>query len=57
MFVRESLKTLKIAFILAFLPDLREFSLVSLYLFEETYVSLESQVHPEYNGLRPNSVN
>ena len=54
MFVRESLK---IAFILAFLPDLREFSLVSLYLFEETYASLESPVHPEYTRLCPNSVN
>ena len=54
MFVRESLK---ITFILAFLPDLREFSLVSLYLFEGTYASFESPVYPEYNGLCPNSVN
>ena len=54
MFGRESLK---IAFILAFLSDLREFSPVSLYLFEETYASLESLVPPEYNGLCLNSVN
>ena len=51
------LQVIKITFILAFLPDLREFSLVSLYLFEETYASLESPVHPEYNGFCPNSVN
>ena len=44
-------------FILAFLPILREFSIVSLYLFEETYASLESPVHPEDNGFCPNSVN
>ena len=54
MFVRESLK---ITFISAVLPDLREFSLVSSYLFEETYASLESPVHPEYNDLCHNSVN
>ena len=39
------------------LPDLREFSLVRLYLFEETYASLELPVHLEYNGFSPNSVN
>ena len=50
-------RVVKIAFILAFLPDLREFSLVSLYLLEETYASLESPVHLEYNGDCPNSVN
>ena len=47
MFVR---KSLKIIFILAFLPVLREFSVVSLYLFEEIYASLELPIHPEYNA-------
>ena len=56
-YVTSVCESLKIAFILAFLPDLRECSLVSLYLFEETYASLELPVHPEYNGLCPNSVN
>ena len=50
-------ESLKITFILAFSPVLREFSLVSLYLFEETYASLESPVHPEYNGNYLNSIN
>ena len=54
VFVRESLK---IAFILAFLPVLREPSLVSLYLFEEAYTSLDLPVHSKDNGLGPNSVN
>ena len=54
MFVYE---LLKIIFILAFLPVLREFSLFSLYLFEEIYASLESPVHPEYHGFCPKSVN
>ena len=54
VFVYESLK---IAFILAFLAVLWEFSLVSLYLFEETYTSLESPVYSDPNGFCPNSVN
>ena len=51
------LRVVKITFILAFLPNLRDISLVSLYLFEETYASLELPVYPEYNGLCLNSVN
>ena len=42
--------------ILAFLSVSREF-LVSLYLFEEIYISLESPVHPEYNAFCPYSIN
>ena len=47
VFVHESLK---ITFILAFLPVLWEFSLVSLHLFEETCTSFESPFHSEDNG-------
>ena len=51
------LRVIKNTSILAFFPDLKEFSLVSLYLFEETYTSIEFPVHLEYNGVCPNSVN
>ena len=47
---------LKIAFILDFLPILRELSLVGLYPFEETYASLQSPVQSEDNGFGPNSI-
>ena len=46
-------RVVKIAFILAFLPVLKEFSLVRLYLFEETNAPLESPVHSEYNVFVP----
>ena len=47
---------LKATFILAFLPVVWEFSLVSLYLLEETCKSLESPIHSEDNGFCLNSV-
>ena len=51
------LRVIKNRIYFSFLPVLREPSLVYLYFFEETYTSLESPIHPEYNGLCPNSVN
>ena len=53
VFVCESLK---ITFILAFLPVLREHSLLNLYLFEETFTALKSPVRSEDNGLGANFV-
>ena len=47
----------KIVFILAFLPALWKFSLVSLYLFEEDCTSLELPFHFEDNGIGPISLN
>ena len=32
------------------------FSVASIYIFEETYISLESPIHTELNGVCPNSV-
>ena len=39
-----------------FKPLNDSFSIVSLYIFEETYILLESLFHTELNGLCPNSV-
>ena len=50
-------KPLKITFILAVLFILWEFSLVSLYRFEEACTSLELPVYSEDNGPCPNSIN
>ena len=46
-----------IIFILAVLLILWEFSLVNLYLFEETCILVELPVYSEDNGICPNSVN
>ena len=51
------LQVVKNRILKAFLPVLRELSLVSIHLFEETYTSLESPVHSEDYCLGPNSVN
>ena len=39
-----------------FKPLNNSFSVVSLYIFEETYILLESPFHTELNGFCPNSV-
>ena len=39
-----------------FKPLNDSFLLVSLYIFEETYILLESPFHIELNGLSPNFV-
>ena len=41
---------------LSILSQLMALSVISLYIFEETYILLESPVHAELNGLCPNSV-
>ena len=40
-----------------FKPLNDSFSVASVYIFEETYILLESPFHTELNGLCPNSVN
>ena len=39
-----------------FKPLNDSFSVLSLYIFKETYILLESPFHTELNGLCPNSV-
>ena len=39
-----------------FKPLNNSFSVVNLYIFEETYILLELPFHMELNGLCPNSV-
>ena len=39
-----------------FKPLNDSFTVVSPYIFEETYILLESPFHVEFNGLCPNSV-
>ena len=39
-----------------FKPLNDSFSVVSFYIFNETYILLESPFHTELNGLFPNSV-
>ena len=39
-----------------FKPLNNSFSVVSLYIFKETYILLESPFHTELNGFCPNSV-